>query len=329
LKLGSLKLGGRDGTLVVVSDDFRRAVPVPEIAPTVQRALEDWDRCADALRRVSDATNSDSATGIEIGPDEMHAPLPRAYQWCDASVYLNHLERLRKARGAELPPNLYREPVMYQGGSDSFVGPRDPIILADEDWGIDLEAEIVIVTNDVPMGVSENVAERHIKLVMLANDVSLRNLLPGEVAKGLGLIQSKPATAFTPVAATLDSFGDAWSDCRLNCQVRSAINGVSLGGPNTAVDSYFNFAQLIAYAAHTRELEAGTIIGAGTVSNRDISTGVSCLAERRAMEIAEFGTPRTPFLKFGDVVRIEGYNAAGDSLFGAIEQRVEQYKPTP
>jgi fumarylacetoacetate (FAA) hydrolase len=327
LKLGSLKRGGRDGTLVVVSDDIRRVLSVPQIAPTLQRALEDWDRCSEALHIVAERLNTDPTTGVDMVPRDMHSPLPRAYQWCDGSVYLSHLERLRKARGAELPPNLYHDPVMYQGGSDSFVGPSDPILLADAEWGIDLEAEIVVITDDVPMGISEAAAERHIKLIMLANDVSLRNLLPNEISKGLGLIQSKPATAFTPVAITPDSLAPSWSDCRLSCQVRSWINDKLLGSPNAAIDSYFNFAQLIAYAARTRELEAGTVIGAGTVSNRDISIGVSCLAERRAMEISEFGSPRTPFLQFGDLVCIEGVDGSGQSIFGKIEQRVQQYKP--
>jgi fumarylacetoacetate (FAA) hydrolase len=290
----------------------------------MQRALEEWERCVDALQRVAEALADDPAYGIAIEHSDLHAPLPRAYQWCDGSVYLNHLERLRKSRNAEMPANLYREPVMYQGASDSFVGPRDPIVVADEAWGIDFEAEIVVVTDDVPMGVSESAAGRHVKLIMLANDVSLRNLLPGEAAKGLGLIQSKPATSFSPVAITPESFGAAWSDFRLNCQVRSSVNGVEIGHPNAAVDSYFSFAELIAHAARTRELEAGTIIGAGTVSNRDASTGVSCLAERRAIEIAEFGAPQTPFLKFGDTIRIEGLDALGISQFGAIEQQVRQ-----
>ena len=326
MKLGSLKRGGRDGTLVVVSDDIKRFSPVPHIASTLQRALEDWERCLAGLRAAAEMLNADPGFGNEVTPSDLHSPLPRAYQWCDGSVYLSHLERLRRARGAELPPNLYHDPVMYQGGSDSFVGPCDPILLADAEWGIDFEAEIVVITDDVPMGISESAAERHIKLVMLANDVSLRNLLPHEISKGLGLIHSKPATAFTPVAVTPDSLTTGWSECRLNCEVRSSINGELFGRPNAAIDSYFDFAQLISYAARTRELEAGTIIGAGTVSNRDISTGVSCLAERRAMEISEFGSPRTSFLKFGDLVSIEGFDKAGQSIFGKIEQRVEQYK---
>ena len=267
MKVGSLKRGGRDGTLVVLSEDFNRALPVPQIAPTLQGALEDWDRCSDGLRRAAESLSADQGVGIRITPNDMHSPLPRAYQWCDGSVYLNHLERLRKARGAELPPNFYYDPVMYQGGSDSFVGPRDPILLAETEWGIDLEAEIVVVTDDVPMGISENRAEHHIKLVMLANDVSLRNLLPHEASKGLGLIHSKPATAFTPAAVTPDAFGAAWLNCRLNCKVCTWVNGEAFGHPNAAIDSYFNFAELIAYAARTRALEAGTIIGAGTVSN--------------------------------------------------------------
>lgn len=328
MKLASLKAGGRDGTLVVVSRDLTRAVAVPEIARTLQAALDDWARCAPPLAAVSERLNAGAAKdAVSFDPTAAASPLPRAYQWADGSAYLHHAELVRKARKAEMPQSLYGDPLMYQGGSDSFIGPRDDILAADEAWGIDLEAEVAIVTDDVAMRASAAVAAEHIKLVMLVNDVSLRNLIPGELAKGFGFFQGKPATAFSPVAATPDELGAAWDGRAVHLPLVSHLNGTLLGKPNAGTDMNFDFPTLIAHAARTRELEAGTIIGSGTVSNRDPSAGSSCLAERRMIETIANGQPTTPFLKFGDRVRIEMFDAPGQSIFGAIEQTVVKYPP--
>lgn len=327
MKLGSLKQGGRDGTLVVVSRDLERAACVPGIVKTMQGLLDHWDSCARRLEEAYELLNvGEMPDDFPLDPASLAAPLPRAYQWCDGSAYLHHVELVRKARKAEMPPSLYNDPLMYQGGSDSLLGPRDDILVADEAWGIDLEAEVAVITSDVPMGATLDEAKGAIRLVTIVNDVSLRNLIPNELAKGFGFFHAKPATAFAPVAATPDDLGQAWDGGKLNLPLVSHVNETKLGAPNAGVDMNFDFPQLIAHAAKTRELEAGTIVGSGTVSNRDPAAGSSCLAERRMIEAIEKGAPETPFLKFGDRVRIEMLDAEGRTIFGAIDQRVVQYR---
>lgn len=323
MKLTSLKIGGRDGTLIVVSADLSRAVQVPNIARTMQAALDSWSEVEPKLREVYTALNDGQIGGaFALDVAALAAPLPRAFQWCDGSAYLSHAELVRKARGAEMPESLYHDPLVYQGGSDSMQGPRDDIVVSNPDWGIDLEAEIAVITDDVPMGVGVDEAAGHIKLITIVNDVSLRLLMPAELAKGFGFFQSKPSTAFAPVIVTPDELGDAWNGRRLALPIISHINGELLGRPNAGVDLDFDFATLIAHVAKTRSLCAGTIIGSGTVSNRDHSVGSSCLQERRMIEKIETGEFKTPFLQYGDLVRIEMLDASGNSLFGAIEQRV-------
>ncbi len=257
----------------------------------------------------------------------MAAPLPRAYQWADGSAYVVHVELVRKARGVEMPPSFWTDPLMYQGGSDSFIGPGDDIEAGDEAWGIDFEGEIAVIVDDVPMGISPEAARRHIKLVTILNDVSLRNLIVGELAKGFGFFHGKPATAFAPVAVTPDELGDAWDGARLNLPLISTLNGKEFGHPNAAADLTFDFGQLIAHAARTRHLEAGTVVGSGTVANRDAAVGCSCIAERRVRETIDSGKAVTPFMKFGDRIRIEMFDRAGESIFGAIDQKVVRYTP--
>lgn len=323
MKLGSLKSGGRDGTLVVMSRDLSRAITVPKIASTMQSALDTWSEVEPRLRLIYDALNAGRlADAIPVDFTMLAAPLPRAYQWCDGSAYLSHAELVRKARGAEMPESLYHDPLIYQGGSDTMQGPRDDIVVADTAWGIDLEAEIAIVTDDVPMGVDATAAAGHIKLVTIVNDVSLRLLMPAELAKGFGFFQSKPPTAFAPVFVTPDELGNAWNGRCLALPIESHVNGVLLGQPNAGTDLDFDFCTLIAHAAKTRPLGAGTILGSGTVSNRNPAVGSSCLQERRMIEKIETGEFVTPFLQYGDIVRIEMHDADGRSIFGAIEQRV-------
>ncbi len=334
MKLATLKTGGRDGSLVVVSRDLARCQGVPGIARTLQAALDDWQAIAPLLREVYAALNHGAARHAEpFDEARCHSPLPRAYQWVDGSAYLNHVELVRRARGVALPASFLTDPLMYQGGSDSFAGPREAIRAAREDWGIDFEAEVAVVTGDVPMGAAPEECAGAIRLLMLANDVSLRNLIPQELAKGFGFIQSKPATAFSPVAATPDELGEAWRGSKLRLPLRIALNGRPFGRPDAGRDMQFDFARLIAHAAKTRELEAGSIVGSGTVSNRQGGlreaaverggAGYACLAELRCVESIELGAPQTPFLKYGDCVRIEMTDAQGQSIFGAIEQRVE------
>ncbi len=326
MKLASLKSGGPDGTLIVVDHGLRRAVAVPGIARTLQAVLDDWATLAPELRSVYRLLGAgELRDAFDLDPALLAAPLPRAYQWADGSAYVTHVELVRKARGAAMPESLWTDPLMYQGGSDGFLGPRDPVALADEGWGIDFEAEVAVILDAVPMGVTAEQAARHIRLVLLVNDVSLRNLIPGELAKGFGFFQSKPATAFSPVAVTLDELGDAWDHGRLNLTLRCHVNGALFGEPNAGVDMTFDFPRLIAHAARTRALGAGTIIGSGTVSNRDPAAGSCCIQERRMIETIEHGAPRTPFLKFGDRVRIEMLDDAGASIFGAIDQEVARY----
>ncbi len=321
MKLASLK-SGRDGRLVVVSRDLTRACDASGVAATLQAALDDWARCEPLLRALSERLAQGGGDSFAFDVSQAAAPMPRAYHWCDGSAYLSHAELVRKARNADMPQSLYSDPLIYQGGSDILLGAQDPIIAKDEAWGIDLEAEIVVVTDDVPMGVSKADAKAHIKLVGLINDVSLRNLIPGELAKGFGFYQSKPPTVFAPVMVTPDELGDDWKGAHLALPVVSHVNGVELGHPDAGADLYFDFAQLIAHVAYTRPLGAGTIVGSGTVSNRDMSVGSSCLAERRMIEIIDTGKPVTSFLKFGDRVRIEVLDKTGASVFGAIDQQV-------
>ncbi len=328
MKLATLKTGTRDGKLIVVSRDLEHAVAASEIAPTLQAALDDWSAKAPRLAQLSALLEDGrAADAFEFDPNRCHAPLPRAYQWADGSAYVNHVELVRRARGAEMPPSFWTDPLMYQGGSDSFIGPRDPILCASEDWGIDLEAEVAVVTDDVPMGIEAGRAGERIRLIMLANDVSLRNLIPGELAKGFGFFQGKPATAFSPVAVTPDELGGAWAGGRVHRPVTVHLNGSLFGQPDAGQDMTFDFPQLIAHAARTRFLAAGTIVGSGTISNLDRSRGSACLAEKRTLEVLETGKASTPFLRFGDRVRIEMLDADGASIFGAIDQEVQRYQP--
>ncbi len=337
MKLASLKAGGRDGTLIVVRRDLKWGVAVPEIAPTLQAALDRWQETAPQLKQVyqqlnaSDSVTSDSVTSdspashdrFAIDPQHLAAPLPRAFQWIDGSAYVNHVELVRKARGASMPQNFWTDPLMYQGGSDGFLGPTDPIPLGNRKWGLDFEAEIAVITDDVPMGITSNQAGSHIQLLTLVNDVSLRNLIAGEVAKGFGYLQSKPASSFSPMFVTPDELGDHWQDYKVHLPLRSYLNGAPFGLPDAGVDMTFDFSQLISHAAQTRRLGAGTIIGSGTVSNRDRRKGSSCLAEKRMLEVLDSGSPQTPFLQPGDTVCIEMLDLHGQSIFGAIEQTVK------
>ncbi len=328
MKLGSLKEGGRDGTLVVVSRDLTRAVRATGIAPTLQRALEDWGNAAPRLDALSASLNGGDADGVfDLDPQALAAPLPRAYEFVDGSAYLPHVERVRRARNAEVPASFYIDPLMYQATGAGFHGPRDPVKVVSEDYGIDLEAEIVVVTDDVPMAATPEQAAGHIQLVGLVNDVSLRNLIPPELAKGFGFLQSKPRSALSPVFVTPDELGEAWRGNKLHLPLLTRINGEWFGAPEAGVDMQFDFAQLVAHAAKTRPLSAGTIVGSGTIANEDTSKGASCFAERRTVETLRDGKPSTPFMSFGDTVRIEMLDRDGASIFGAIEQRIERQPP--
>ncbi len=323
MKLASRTAPARDGTLVVVARDLSTAAPVPDAALTLQAALEDWARAAPVLDAVYGALNEGGAQGaFALDASALASPLPRAYQWLDASAYLNHVELVRKARGAEMPPGFLTDPLMYQGGSDAFLGPSDDIEAGSEDWGIDMEGEVAVITDDVPMGVGADEAGSHIRLLMLVNDVSLRNLIPAEIAKGFGFLHAKPASAFSPVAVTPDELGGAWDGARVHLPLRVDLNGAPLGRAEAGMDMQFGFPELIAHGARTRGLGAGTIIGSGTVSNRDRAKGCSCLAEKRTQEIIDRGEATTPFMGFGDRVRIEMLDAEGQSIFGAIDQMV-------
>lgn len=334
MKLASLKEGGRDGTLIVVDRVLTKAVRVTEIAGTLQAALENWSNAAPRLNRVyellHDAPRAQTINGEEVFTLDvaaLAAPLPRAYEFVDGSAYLPHVERVRRARGAEVPASFYTDPLMYQAVSAGFYGPRDPVQVVSEDYGIDLEAEIVVVTDDVPMAATPAQAAAHIQLIGLVNDVSLRNLIPAELAKGFGFLQSKPRSALSPVFVTPDELGDAWKDSKVHLPLVSHINGNRFGAPEAGDDMQFNFADLVAHAAKTRPLSAGTIVGSGTIANQDESRGASCLAERRTLETLAGGKPLTPFLKFGDTVRIEMLARDGASIFGAIEQRIVAAQP--
>ena len=331
MKLASLK-NGRDGQLVVVSKDLSRCLVAAEAAPTLQGALDDWANVKPQLEALAERVESE---GESFAQSACASPLPRAYQWADGSAYVNHVELVRKARNAEMPASFWTDPLMYQGGSDSFLGPRDDIPMADEAWGIDFEAEVAVVTGHVPMGVSAADAGNYIQLIMIVNDVSLRGLIPGELGKGFGFFQSKPSSAFSPVAATPDELGDAWRDNKLHLPLLSEYNGDAFGKPEAGVDMTFDFGQLIAHAAKSRPLVAGTIIGSGTVSNKlddgpgkpiaEGGVGYSCLAEIRTIETIQSGAAVTSFMKFGDKIKIEMRDANDASIFGSIEQTVVQY----
>lgn len=324
MKLGSLKEGGRDGTLIVVSRDLSRAVRATGIAATLQQALDDWSNTAPRLNALSESLDGDADGIFDLDMSRLAAPLPRAYEFVDGSAYLPHVERVRRARGAEVPESFYTDPLMYQATSAGFYGPRDTVKVTREDHGIDLEAEIVVITDDVPMAVTPEQAAGHIQLVGLVNDVSLRNLIPGELAKGFGFLQSKPRSALSPVFVTPDELGDAWRGNKLHLPLLTHVNGEWFGAPEAGVDMQFDFAQLVAHAAKTRPLVAGTIVGSGTIANEDTSKGASCFAEKRTVETLALGKPQTPFMTFGDTVRIEMLDAQGKSIFGAIEQVVER-----
>jgi len=324
MKLATLRRGGRDGRLAVVSRDLKRCVLVPGIAPTLQAALDDWAALAPRLaeRAAALEMGGGQADVMPFDAAQCAAPLPRAYHWVDGSAYVNHVELVRKARGADMPASFWTDPLVYQGGSDDLLGARDEVPFGDEAWGIDLEAEIAVITDDVPMGTGVAAAGAHVKLLTLANDWSLRNLIPGELAKGFGFYQSKPATAFAPVAVTPDELGTAWRGHKVHLPLVSRINGADFGRPDAGTDMTFDFAQLIAHVTKTRRLGAGAIVGSGTVSNYDRSRGASCLAEKRTLEQIESGSPRTPFLRFGDRVEIEMLGADGGNIFGTLDNRV-------
>ena len=323
MKLGTLKAGGRDGTLIVVSRDLRRAVRVTDIAATLQAALDDWESASAALEDAAARLEAGPVDGeFAFDPADTCSPLPRAYHWVDGSAYVNHVELVRKARGAEMPESFWYDPLVYQGGSDDFLGPTDDIPVPSEEFGIDMEAETAVITGDVPMGTSAEDAGKFIRLLMIVNDVSLRNLIPGELAKGFGFYQSKPSTAFSPVAVTPDELGDTYTDGTFNLPLTTYLNGELFGEPDCGTDMTFNFNQLVAHVTRTRRLGAGAIIGSGTISNYDRSKGSSCIAEKRMLETIKDGKPGTPFMSFGDTVRIEMLDRDGNSIFGAIDQKV-------
>jgi fumarylacetoacetate (FAA) hydrolase len=333
MKLASLKQG-RDGRLVVVSRDLTRATDAFPVVPTLQAALDDWGRVAPKLEDLAEALEQDALPSFRFHERDCASPLPRAFQWADGSAYVNHVELVRKARGAEMPATFWTDPLMYQGGSDAFLNPRDPIRVADEAYGIDFEAEIAVIVDDVPMGASLAQATSAIRLIMLVNDVSLRNLIPNELAKGFGFFHAKPSSAFSPVAVTPDELGASWKDGKVHLPLLSSVNDKLFGRPDSGMDMTFDFGALIAHAAKTRPLSAGTIIGSGTVSNKDAGggpgrpvaaggLGYSCIAELRMVETIGGGKATTPFLHYGDRIRIEMKDAKGHSIFGAIEQAIE------
>ncbi|MDH5173144.1 MAG: fumarylacetoacetate hydrolase family protein [Gammaproteobacteria bacterium] len=327
MKLASLK-SGRDGQLVVVSRDLRRAVSAAAIAPTLQAAMDNWADCEPKLTALFDKLQAGKVEGeFAFDTTAVAAPLPRSYHWADGSAYVTHVELVRKARGAELPESFWTEPLMYMGASDAFIGANEDVLAESEDWGIDFEAEVVVFTDDVPAGIKAQKARQHIKLVALVNDVSLRNLIPAELAKQFGFYQSKPQTSFTPVAVTPDELGDAWDGAKLHLPLVTTLNGVKIGSPNAGVDMTFDFGQLIQHAAKSRALMAGTVIGSGTVANQGSPDGSCCLAEVRCLETIANGKPTTPFMSFGDRIEIEMKDKMGESIFGKIDQRIKQYFP--
>jgi fumarylacetoacetate (FAA) hydrolase len=327
MKLASLK-SGRDGKLIVVSRDLSRAVSAESIAPTLQAAMDDWESCEPKLTALFEQLQAGEAKDEFAFDSKMvAAPLPRSYHWADGSAYVTHVELVRKARGAELPESFWTEPLMYMGASDAFIGANEDVLAENEDWGIDFEAEVVVFTDDVPAGIKARQARQHIKLVGLVNDVSLRNLIPAELAKQFGFYQSKPQTSFTPVAVTPDELGDAWDGAKLHLPLITTLNGKKIGSPNAGVDMTFDFGQLIEHAAKSRALMAGTVIGSGTVANQGSPDGSCCLAEVRCLETIANGKPTTPFMSFGDRIEIDMIDRAGNSIFGKIDQRIKQYIP--
>ena len=335
MKLASVDDGSRDGRLVVVDPALAQQADASDIAPNLQAALDDWASAAGRLAARARELAEGKVQAVPFDQTAVHSPLPRAYQWADGSAYVNHVELVRKARGAEMPESFWTDPLIYQGGSDSFLKPRGPIRLADDSWGIDLEGEVAVITGDLPMGATYAEARDAIRLIMLVNDVSLRGLIPGELAKGFGFFQSKPSSAFSPVAVTPDELGDAWDGGKLHLPLRVDLNGEPFGRAEAGVDMTFDFPTLVAHAAKTRPLAAGTIVGSGTVSNKldggpgkpvdQGGAGYSCIAEIRMIETIADGQPSTPFLTFGDRVRIEMQDRAGNSIFGAVDQTVERY----
>ena len=325
MKLATLNDGTRDGQLAVVARDLKTAALADGIAPTLQAALDDWAFIAPQLEALSQQLNAGRAhRSFDFDSTQCMAPLPRAFQWVDGSAYVNHVELVRKARNADMPPLFWEDPLMYQGGSDDLQGARDAIVLAHEEWGIDFEAEVAVITGDVAMGATPDQAHGQIRLLMLANDVSLRNLIAPELAKGFGFLQSKPATSFSPVAVTPDELGEAWQGGKVHLPLRSTWNGKLVGQPQAGVDMVFNFPQLVAHLCKSRNARAGTIVGSGTVSNKDATRGYSCIAEKRCLEMIADGVASTPFMLFGDTIRIEMLDGAGKSIFGAIDQTVTQ-----
>jgi fumarylacetoacetate (FAA) hydrolase len=326
MKLATLKNNTRDGQLVVVSRNLKHAIPVENIVNTLQQALDNWAEIAPKLEKVYEKLNAgELGSALPFKQNECESPLPRAYQWADGSAYVNHVELVRKARNAEMPASFWTDPLMYQGGSDTFIGPRDDIVVESEDFGIDFESEVAVITDDVPMAVTPDEAAAHIKLLMLVNDVSLRNLIPAELAKGFGFFASKPSSAFSPVAITPDELGEAWDGRKVHLPLTTHLNNELFGQPNCGVDMTFDFPTIVAHAAKTRKLGAGCIVGSGTISNYDRSAGSSCLAEKRMLEIIADGKPSTPFMQFGNTVRIEMFDTSGESIFGAIDQKVVPY----
>lgn len=326
MKLASLKSPTRDGDLIVVNRSLSHYLSAAEVAPTLQCAIENWGDCEALLQGLYEKINNQPHAGSELEQKLLCSPLPRAYQWLDGSAYLSHVERVRRARGAEMPESFLADPLMYQGGSDHFLGPQDTICVASEEDGIDFEAEVAIICDDVPMGTTAHPASEHIKLLMLVNDVSLRQLIPPELAKGFGFIHGKPPTAFSPVAVTPDELGTAWRDDKVHLPLISIYNEQAFGRPNAGLDMQFSFAELLAHGAKTRALRAGTIIGSGTVSNRELAAGFSCLVEKRVVEIIASGEASTEYMRFGDYIRIEMRDEFGASIFGAIDQEVRSCK---
>jgi fumarylacetoacetate (FAA) hydrolase len=322
MKLATLRTGGRDGTLVVVRRDHQVYTPATAIAPTLQAALDDWERAGHELRALAAELERDQVPSMPLEPTELHSPLPRAYEWVDGSAFLNHVILVRRARGAEPPETLLTDPLVYQGGSGVLLAPTDEIVLPDPSWGLDFEGEVCVILGDTPLGTTAKEAERHVRLVCLANDITLRHLVPAELAKSFGFFNSKPATAFSPFALTLDELGPAWRDGRLHRRLRTTYNGELVGDCEAGPEMHFSFFDLIAHICKTRHFTAGTILGSGTVSNADRARGISCLAERRMIETIDEGKPRTPFMKPGDRIQIEMLDERGRSLFGSIDQRV-------
>lgn len=327
MKLASIDNNTRDGQLVVVNKELTKAVRVPEIAETMQSALDNWNETQNKLQTVYEDLNSDKLSNVlDFSSLKVMAPIPRAYHWADGSAYVTHVELVRKARNAELPKSFWTDPLMYMGASDAFIGANDDIEIEKEDWGIDFESEVAVITDDVPAGLNPEEALKHIKLITIINDVSLRNLIPNELSKQFGFYQSKPWTSFAPVVVTPDELEDSWKDGKVHLPLNSTLNGKLIGSPNAGIDMTFHFGQLIAHAAKTRSLMAGTVIGSGTVANQGSLNGASCLAEIRCLEVIKDGKPSTPFMSFGDRIEIEMKDKEGQSIFGKINQVVKEYK---